>query len=205
MKQSYKIAGILGVAVVVLLIAVAAVPMSASEEPANPPMSSAEYLATYWPDVYAQITPENKDILSALPHVWEYKEIKETEGGHGLDMTLEDPQAAERYALMDAVSDLAVSEAVYMQIVWPELYADMSEAARESLVHTPNMHRPKEMVTSQPVVVSGEERDRLAARLGEDLTGEVRFALIEELNGTAMTSAEFSGKSLAGCVLDGIF
>lgn len=191
MKQSYKIAGILGVAVVVLLIAVAAVPMSASEEPANPSMSSAEYLATYWPDVYVQITPENKDMLSALPHVWEYKEIKKTEGGHGLDMTLEDPQAAERYALMDAVSDLAISEAVYMQIVWPELYADMSEAAREQLVHIPNMHRPKETAASQPVVVSGEERDLLAARLGDDLTGKKRFALIEELNGTAMTSAKF--------------
>lgn len=126
MKQSSKIAGIFGVAVAVLLIAAAAVPMSASEAPANPPMSSAEYLAVYWPDVYAQITPENKDMLSALPHVWEYKEIKKTEGGHGLSMTLEDPQAAERYALMDAVSDLDISEAaVYMQIVGPELYADM--------------------------------------------------------------------------------
>ncbi len=194
MKQSSKIAGILGVAVVILLIAVAAVPMSASEEPANPPMSSAEYLATYWPDVYAQITSENKDMLSTLPHVWEYKEIKKTEGGHGLDMTLEDPQAKERYALMDAVSDLAISEAVYMQIVWPELYEDMSEATRESLAHTPNMHRPKEIATSQPVVVSVEERDRLASRLGDDLTGKKRFALIEELNGTSMTSAEFLEK-----------
>ena len=162
MKQSSKIAGIFGSAVVVLLLAAAAVPMSASEEPANPPMSSAEYLATYWPDVYVQITPENKDMLSALPHVWEYKEIKKTEGGHGLAMTLEDPQAAERYTLMDAVSDLAVSEAVHMQIVWPELYADMSEATRENLAHTPNMHRPKDTATSQPVGVSGEERDRLA-------------------------------------------
>lgn len=198
MKQSYKIAGIFGVVIVILLIAVAAVPMSASEEPANPPMSSAEYLATYWPDVYAQITPENKDMLSALPHVWEYKEIKKTEGGHGLDMTLEDPQAAERYALMDAVSDLDISEAVYMQIVWPELYADMSEATREQLAHTPNMHRPKEMAASQPVVVSEEERDRLAARLGDDLTGEIRFALIEELNGTAMTSSEFLEKVWPG-------
>ncbi len=194
MKQSYKIAGILGVAVVVLLIAVAAVPMSASEEPANPPMSSAEYLATYWPDVYAQITSENKDILSAIPHVWEYKEIKKNEGSHALDMTYEDPQAKERYALMDAVSDLDITEAVYMQIVWPELYADMSEATREQLARTPNMHHPKETAASQPVVVSGEERDRLAARLGDDLTGENRFALIEELNGTAMTSAAFLEK-----------
>ncbi|MDV0443090.1 hypothetical protein [Methanorbis rubei] len=194
MKQSYKIAGILGVVVVILLLAFAAVPMSASEEPANQPMSSAEYLATYWPDVYSQITPENKDILSSIPHVWEYKEIKKTEGGHGLDMTLEDPQAVERYALMDAVSDLDISEAVYMQIVWPELYADMSEANREQLAHMPNMHRPKETTISQPVVVSEEERDRLAARLVDDLTGKKRFALIEELSGTAMTSAEFLEK-----------
>lgn len=191
MKQSSKIAGIFGVAVAVLLIAAAAVPMSASEAPANPPMSSAEYLAVYWPDVYAQITPENKDMLSALPHVWEYKEIKKTEGGHGLSMTLEDPQAAERYALMDAVSDLDISEAVYMQNVWPELYADMSEATRENLAHTPNMHRQKEMAASRPVGVSEEERDLLAARLGDDLTGKKRLALIEELNGTAMTSAKF--------------
>jgi hypothetical protein len=88
MKESSKIAGILGAAVVVLLLAAAAVPMSALEAPAHSPMSSAEYLAAYWPDVYAQITPENKDMLSALPHVGEYKAIKKTEGGHGLDMTL---------------------------------------------------------------------------------------------------------------------
>lgn len=108
MKQSYKIAGILGVAVVVLLLAVAAVPMSASEEPANSPMSLAGYLSTYWSDVYAQITSGNKGLLFSTPHVWEYKEIMKTEGVHGLDMTLEDPQAAERYALMDVVILLSV-------------------------------------------------------------------------------------------------
>lgn len=53
------------------------------------------------------------------------------------------------------------------------------------------MHRQKEMAASRPVGVSEEKRDLLAARLGDDLTGKKRLALIEELNGTAMTSAKF--------------
>lgn len=140
MKSSYKLVIFLGVFVVVLLIAVAAVPMGASEEPVNPSMSSAEYLAMYWPEVYVQISSEDKNVLSAIPHVWEYKEIKKTDGGSGLGMTFADPQAVERYALMDVVSDLNISEAEYMQIVWPELWTDMSTATKTHLATLPNMH-----------------------------------------------------------------
>ena len=71
MKSSYKLVIFLGVFVVVLLIAVAAVPMGASEEPVNPSMSSSEYLAMYWPEVYVQLSSEDKNVLSAIPHVWE--------------------------------------------------------------------------------------------------------------------------------------
>ena len=85
-------------------------------------------------------------------------------------MTYEDTQAKELYAQMDAVSDLNISKAIYMQIVCPELYADMSEDTSEQFSHTPNMHHPKLVATSQPVVVSGDERDRLVSRLGDDLT-----------------------------------
>ena len=191
MKSSYKLVIFLGVFVVVLLIAVAAVPMGVSEKPVNPSMSSAEYLAMYWPEVYVQLSSEDKNVLSAIPHVWEYKEIKKTDGGSGLGMTFADPQAVERYALMDVVSDINISEAEYMQIVWPELYLEMSESVREQLDNMPNMHHLEDTVPSQPIVISESERDRFAARLGDDLTGEKRFAVIEELNGSTMTSAEF--------------
>ena len=96
MKSSYKLVIFLGVFVVVLLIAVAAVPMGVSEKPVNPSMSSAEYLAMYWPEVSVQISSEDKNVLSAIPHVWAYKEITKTAGGSGLGMTFTDPHAAER-------------------------------------------------------------------------------------------------------------
>ena len=116
MKSSYKLVIFLGVFVVVLLIAVAAVPMGASEEPVNPSMSSAEYLAMYWPEVYVQLSSEDKNVLSAIPHVWEYKEIKKTDGGSGLGMTFADPQAVERYALMDV--KLSICRSCGLNCIW---------------------------------------------------------------------------------------
>ena len=55
-------------------------------------------------------------------------------------MTFADTQAVERYALMDVVSDLNISEAEYMQIVWPELWTDMSTATKTHLATLPTMH-----------------------------------------------------------------
>ncbi len=190
MKTSYKIAGLVCAAVVILLIA-AVVPMSASQESGSPPMSSAEYLETVWPDVYSMISSEHKEVLSGIPHVWEYKEITTTAGGHGIDMTLEDREAAERYAIMDAIADLDITEAVYMQLVWPELYLDMDESTRQQLASLPSAPRQVKNSPSQQVQLSDAEREMLASRLGDDLTGKKRFALIEELNGTTMTSAAF--------------
>ena len=46
-------------------------------------MTSATFLEMLWPEVYVMITPENKEKLSEIFHVWEPVPLDITEGGHG--------------------------------------------------------------------------------------------------------------------------
>ncbi len=197
MKTSYKIAGLVCAAVVILLIA-ATVPMSSAEyletvwpepyqgmdesarqqaeispsqqvqlsdaeremlasrlgddltgkkrfalieELNGTTMTSAAFLERVWPDVYPMISPENQKNLAGFSHVWELVDLDVTDGGRGIGLTLNDPQGPERFAILGAVEKLDISEAEFMQIVWPELYLDMDDSTRENLAHMPNMRK----------------------------------------------------------------
>ena len=100
-----------------------------------------QYLQTVWPEIYQKISSVDKAKLASINKVWELKDLNTTPGGTGIFLTLNDPQAAERFALMDAVENLDISEAEYMQIVWPELYADLDDNIRSQLAVTPNQRQ----------------------------------------------------------------
>ena len=104
-------------------------------------MTSAAFLERVWPDVYSMISPEDQKNLTGFSHVWELVDLDVTDGGRGIGLTLNDPQGPERFAILGAVEKLDISEAEFMQIVWPELYLDMDDSTRENLAHLPNMRK----------------------------------------------------------------
>lgn len=136
----------------VLLLLFAAVPATADVQVYNPvqdqaraalidqisgtEMTTDQYIQTVWPEVYQKISPAGKAKLAAVDQVWEM-ESGTIVGGKTVALTSFRP---ERFALQDAVENLDITEAEYMQIVWPELWADMSAETKAHLANLPNMH-----------------------------------------------------------------
>ncbi|MCZ0859889.1 hypothetical protein O0S10_01440 [Methanocorpusculum sp. MG] len=106
-------------------------------------MTSAQYIQTVWPEVYQKISPVEKAKLSAVDQVWEM-ESGTIVGGKTVALTSFRP---ERLVVMDAVENLEITEAEYMQIVWPELWADMSTETKAHLANLPNMHSAATKIT----------------------------------------------------------
>ncbi len=142
---------ILSCAVVLLLLFVAT-PVAADVQAYNPlqdqarsvlidqlngtKMTSAEYIQTVWPEVYQKISVADKEKLASIQQVWKM-ESGTVVDGKTVALSSFRP---ERLAVMDAVKNLDITEAEYMQIVWPELYEDMSGETRVHLANTPNIH-----------------------------------------------------------------
>ncbi|WP_338093513.1 hypothetical protein [Methanorbis furvi] len=99
-------------------------------------MTSGQYIQTVWPEVYQKISPADKAKLATVDQVWEM-ESGTVIDGKTMALTSFRP---ERLAVMDAVENLEITEAEYMQIVWPELWADMSAETKAHLANLPNMH-----------------------------------------------------------------
>ncbi|MDV0441123.1 hypothetical protein McpAg1_03020 [Methanocorpusculaceae archaeon Ag1] len=96
-------------------------------------MTTAEYLEKIWPQVYAKISPEHKEKLAAFTHIWELKELDRTDGGTGIGFTLNEAIGRERFALMDAIEKLEITEGEYQAIAQTEIYLDLSEDLRKHL------------------------------------------------------------------------
>ena len=99
-------------------------------------ITSAQYIQTIWPEVYQKISFEDKEKLTTIDHIWEM-ESGTVVDGKTVALTSFRP---ERLIVMDAIENLEITEAEYIQIVWPELWTDMSTATKTHLATLPNMH-----------------------------------------------------------------
>lgn len=117
-------------------------------------MTTAVYLETVWPQVYAKVSPENRKILAAFTHVWELKPLHEN--GIGLGFGITDKWGPERFALMDAVRDLAITEGEYQAITQTELYLDAPESGRKMLSEMIRMQRGSGVGDRGSTVLEGE-------------------------------------------------
>ncbi len=94
-------------------------------------MTTAEYLENVWPQVYAKISPEHKKTLANFTHIWEFKELDRTDHGTGIGFTINEAIGRERFALMDAIEKLDITEGEYQAIAQTEIYLDLSEDLRK--------------------------------------------------------------------------
>ena len=96
-------------------------------------MTSDEYLEVVWPQVYTKISPEDREILTGFTHIWELQELDRTGQGTGFGLTINEAIGRERFALMDAIEELEITEGEYQGITQPELFLDLSEETRKIL------------------------------------------------------------------------
>lgn len=96
-------------------------------------MTAAAYLEIVWPQVYAKVSSEHKEKFANFTHIWELKELDRTAGGTGFCLTINEAIGRERFALMDAIEKLEITEGEYQAITQPELYLDISEETRKML------------------------------------------------------------------------
>ncbi len=94
-------------------------------------MTTAEYLEKVWPQVYAKISPEQKDLLANFTHIWELKELDRTGGGTGYGFSINEAVGRERFALMNAIETLDITEGEYQAIAQTEMYLDFPEDLRK--------------------------------------------------------------------------
>lgn len=96
-------------------------------------MTTAEYLESVWPQVYAKVSSEHKEKLANFTHIWEFNDLDRTDHGTGFGLTINEAIGRERFALMDAIEKLEITEGEYQAITQPELYLDISEETRKML------------------------------------------------------------------------
>lgn len=72
--------------------------------------------------MYVKISQEDKIRLSNYTHIWELKEFGQNENEVGLGFTINDLWGPERFALMDAIETLEITEGEYQAICQTELY-----------------------------------------------------------------------------------
>lgn len=117
-------------------------------------LTSAEYLEKVWPQVYAKVSEVNRRNLENFSHVWELKPLHEN--GTGLGFGLTDAWGPERFALMDAVEGLAITEGEYQAITQTELYLDASESGKKMLSSSIRMQRGIDVQFRETSVSEGE-------------------------------------------------
>ena len=117
-------------------------------------MTTAEYLETVWPQVYAKVSQEKREHLATFSHVWELKPLHEN--GTGLGFGLTDKWGPERFALMDAIRNLAITEGEYQAIAQTELYLDAPESGRKMLSGMIRMQRENSTAGREYAVSEGE-------------------------------------------------
>ncbi len=97
-------------------------------------MTSAEFMKTVWPEVYAKISPEYQKKLAEIPHAWELTNGDTSRGGLLLTSSMDSPEKKqERLLLIDALSDLDITGLEYTAITEPEFYQRMPEVGRLSI------------------------------------------------------------------------
>lgn len=94
-------------------------------------MTTAAYLEMVWPQVYAKISLEQREKLANITHIWELKELDRTGGGTGYGFSINEAVGRERFALMDAIEALDITEGEYQAIVQTEMYLDFPEDLRK--------------------------------------------------------------------------
>ncbi|HJK77918.1 MAG TPA: hypothetical protein O0Y06_05410 [Methanocorpusculum sp.] len=120
-------------------------------------MTSAKFLEKVWPDVYAKVSPEHKEKLANFTHIWELKELDRTDHGAGFGLTINEAIGRERFALMDAIDKLEITEGEYQAITQPELYLNISEETRKMLSSMVRFQRgPDAGVRGEISITEGE-------------------------------------------------
>ncbi|MCZ0861693.1 MAG: hypothetical protein O0W99_02320 [Methanocorpusculum sp.] len=105
------------------------------------PITTEQYLAIVWPEIYKKMDSTDKTKLSTIYKVWNMTEGERTAESLLITSTHDGPiRAAERNVLIDVLDGLDITYGEFMQIVWPELYATMPDDMRQSMMTTP---RPK--------------------------------------------------------------
>ena len=126
-------------------------------------MTTAEYLEKVWPQVYAKISPEQRDMLANFTHIWELKELDRAKGGPthgtGYGFSINEAVGRERFALMDAIESLDITEGEYQAIVQTEMYLDFPEDLRKHFSSVIRAQRgPNAGVRGGASITEGETR-----------------------------------------------